>query len=58
MGVRFAIRPCSELTFLGPRRRLSAQPPESFKIIVEDLYDLVGVIGPFRFNYPLTVTAT
>ena len=49
------LRSCS---FLGPRRRLSAQPPQSFKIIVEGLYNFDRVIGPFRFNYPLTVTAT
>ena len=30
------LRSCS---FLRPRRRLSAQPPQSFKIIVEDLYN-------------------
>ena len=49
------LRSCS---FLGPCRRLSAQPPQGFKIIVKGLYNFDRVIGPFRFNYPLTVAAT
>ena len=44
--------------FLGPRRRLRAQPSQSFKIIVEGLNNFGRVVWPFRFNYPLTVTAT
>ena len=58
VGVRFAIPPSSELFVSRPMLTTSAQPPQGFKIIVEGLYNFDRLIGPFRFNYPITVAAT
>ena len=58
LAVRFVIRSSSEFVVSRPTPMTSAQPPQSFKIIVEGLYKFGGAIRPLRFNCPLTVIAT
>ena len=58
MGVRFAIRPSSELFISRPMPTTQCSTTSELQIIVEGLYNFDRVIGPFRFDYPLTVTAT
>ena len=52
------IRPSSKTAVARSLPMVQRSTTQSFKVIVEGFHNLDRIIRPFRFNHPLTVTAT